>query len=583
MALNSISDISEVTNAAKISILQPIDDTYKSGGGEISVGGCLVVAEKGRPFTPTAIRGNTTDLVDNFGKPLPKKAIGMEGLRHVADAIESCSYVNVARVINVNTYRFPSLSFLVYKDLNVAWAVGTAYKAGDVVSLSDAKYICTEAHTATNDNKPTAENQENWNVYTGPAVAGAHKYNETVTAGDGVMFVVYPIDGDVSDSRFVRITGIDTINKRFTLSFYDVDDFGNTYLLESFAVGVDENDADDMALPIFIDTVFENKSRYFRADFNSDYTWEDIVATLQANLTTAASRKNFTFSGGTSGGAPEVQDWLVGVNAFSNELVSCNLLFAAGCYEQDVIKALAAIADKRHISFFYDIPPSLKCEDAITWDQALGLTSRHARCYYSPYSANDPWRGGKCVWGASGAMAAAKARCNYLVSGGTTPGVHYSPAGEARSYFTRTGIVPLYPEDVINREALYDARINPILPISSGGNGADDDLTHWFKQNYLRFGWVNDVLDYIEHRFYEVAQQIKFDPDGATYSALYNMTTRILTDLQTAGALVRPRDGGGAPYTLRIENTEIDLWKVTWSVCIVGCARRIVGQPILIR
>lgn len=74
---------STITNAAEISILEPIDNNYKTGGGDISVGGCLVVASKGKPFTPTAIYGGTTDIQDNFGLPLPKKSTGMEGLRHV--------------------------------------------------------------------------------------------------------------------------------------------------------------------------------------------------------------------------------------------------------------------------------------------------------------------------------------------------------------------------------------------------------------------------------------------------------------------------------------------------------------------
>lgn len=124
------------------------------------------------------------------------------------------------------------------------------------------------------------------------------------------------------------------------------------------------------------------------------------------------------------------------------------------------------------------------------------------------------------------------------------------------------------------------------MPITSGGCGADDDITHWFKTNYLRFGWINDVLDYIDHRFLEAAQQAKFEPDGITAEILMDLTTAIMEDLVTSGALVKPRQperDGTNPYIITIEQLEIDLWKVTWEVCITGAARRIVGQPKLIR
>ena len=248
--------------------------------------------------------------------------------------------------------------------------------------------------------------------------------------------------------------------------------------------------------------------------------------------------------------------------------------------------SLADVADERHIAFFYDVPPALKSAEAIAWDAEMGLKSRHARAYYAPYAANDQWRGGKTVWGVSGAMAAAKARCNKIVTVGSTPGVHYAPAGEKRANLTRTGLTALFPDDRINRDALYDGRINPILPVASGGCAADDDLTHIFQTNYIRFGWINDVLDYIDHRFYEGAQQVKFEPDGLTRTGLMDMTTAIMEELVTSGALVTPRDpvqDGSAPYIITVEQLEIDLWKVTWAICITGAARRIAGQPKLIR
>lgn len=577
---------STITNAAEITVLEPIDNNYKTGGGDISVGGALVVASKGKPFAPTAIYGGTTDIEDYFGIPLPKKSVGMEGLRHVNDAAAECSYVNVVRVVNTLTYRFPSLTFLLARETGADWAEGATYAAGDVVTCQGAMYLCVSPHTAASENSPAAPDQVDWLKYAGIVEKGTHRYNEDVVVGEGAFLVIYPIDGDSSVTRHVEISDLDSAKQRFTLSVYDKDAVGEEYLLEQHTVGVGEDDKDDMGLSAYIETVFERDSSRFRVDFLEGVSWEDVEQILEANASTRVERKTFAFQGGTAGDEPEVSDWQLGVNVFRNERVACNLLFAAGIYDQDVIVALAGVADDRHIAFFYDVPPALKSDDAVAWDAEMGLKSRHARGYYAPYAANDQWRGGKTVWGVSGAMAAAKARCNKIVTVGSTPGVHYAPAGEKRAYLSRTGITALFPDDRINRDTLYDSRINPVLPVTSGGCAADDDLTHIFQTNYIRFGWINDVLDYIDHRFLEGAQQVKFEPDGLTRVGLMDMTVAIMEELVTAGALVAPRDperDGTSPYAVAVEQLEIDLWKVTWEICVTGAARRIAGQPKLIR
>lgn len=65
-----------------------------------------------------------------------------------------------------------------------------------------------------------------------------------------------------------------------------------------------------------------------------------------------------------------------------------------------------------------------------------------------------------------------------------------------------------------------------------------------------------------------------------------DLTVAIMEDLVTSGAQVTPRipeRDGTNPYIITIEQLEIDLWKVNWEVCITGAARRIVGQPKLIK
>lgn len=575
-----------ITNAAEITILEPIDNNYKTGGGDINVGGCLVIASKGKPFTPMAVYGSTTNLEDYFGTPLPKKSEGMEGLRHVNDAIQDCSYVNTVRVVNATKYRYPALSFLIADDAGDTWAENITYNAGIVVTHKGKKYLCLDTHTSTAATAPDSVGTTDWSEYTSPVSPSQHRWDETITVGDGSFMAIYPVDGATSATRSVRITSVDSTAKRFTLGIYDVDSEGEEYLLEEHTAGIDVDDKDDMGLSAYIKTVFERDSDCFNVDFMDGLEWADVEPLLKAIETTKGTKKSFYFQGGNTGGSPEITDWQRGVDVFRNERVSCDLLFAAGIYEPDVLMQMAQVADDRHIAFFYDIPPSLKSEEAIKWNADIGLKSRHSRSYYSPYSANDQWRGGTCVWGVSGAMAGAKARCNKIISTGSTPGVHYAPAGEKRGYLTRTGLKQLFPEDRINRDDFYDARINPIVPISTGGCCADDDLVQHFQSNYLRFGWINDVLDYIDHRFYEGAAQVKFDPDGLTKNSLQTMTEDILKELVNSEALVKPRDAtrdGTSEYTIKIEQVEIDLWKVTWDVCITGAARRIVGQPRLIK
>ncbi len=578
---------STITNAAEITILEPIDNNYKTGGGDISVGGCVVFANKGKPFKPMQVYGGTSNLEDYFGTPLPKKADGMEGLRHVNDAAQSCSYVQVVRVVG-SKYRFPSMSFLMANDTKAEWTAGNEYKKFDVVSYSEKKYVALQDNTATTDNAPTgaSESADYWFEYTDAVTHTANKYDVEVAVGSGAFLAIWPIDGDASTNRTINFTNLDETNKRFDIVLYDVDENGERYEVETHTVGVDPDDKDDMGLSAYIETVLERDSDYLNCDYNENIDWNTLLPCLKTLITKTGTTNDFTFTGGTGGDYPETQDWKQGVNVFRNERIALNLFFAAGNYDPTVLVEMADVADERHIAFFYDVPPYLKAEEALEWDADMGLKSRHARAYYSPYSATDQWRGGKTVWGVSGAMAAAKAYCNSIVTVGTTPGVHYAPAGEKRSALTRTGMKQLFPEDVINRDNFVKARINPIVGMTSGGCCCDDDLVHQFTTNYLRFGWINDVLDYIDQNFYEGARQVKFDPDGLTKQNLTDMLTTLLETLVTSGALVAPRDterDGTSPYKLTIEQVEIDLWKATWEVCVTGAARRIAGQPKLIK
>lgn len=583
---------SVITNAAGIYVLEPIDNNYKTGGGPVSVGACCVVASKGMPFTPIEVNPPSSYWNTNssgsqdaiFGTPLPKKAYGMEGLRHLAEAAKECNWCEAVRVVNSEGYRYPALSFSLFTDRGT-FSAAADYVAGDVVSMSDGKQFVALGNVSASSGAPETK-PELWAAFSGPVETSAHRHNESVLIGDdGVFMVFYPIDGSDSVNRTVRITGVNPEKQRFQIKIYDKDDTGYEFLLESHEVGIREDDKDDMGLPAYIETVLESRSRRFRCDFLEGTEWSRLEPTLMALQDTAGSHKAFAFVGGTSGGDPVLADWLKGADLFRRESLSINLLFTAGNTDMEYIARLSDIADDRHIAFFFDAPSYMTSAQAMEWATELGLRSRHSRCYYSAFEANDPWRGGTTVWGVSGAMAAAKARGNQNFTK-NVPGVHYAPAGQKRAFLDRTGVKALFPDDIINRDKFYEARINPVVPMTSGGACNDDDLVQHFEQNYIRFGWINDVLDYIDHRFVEAASYAKFEPDGLTRDILYKLTKQILDDLVLSGALVKPRDpsaDGLNEYIITVEQREIDLWYVQWAVCVTGAARRIAGQPLLIR
>ncbi len=590
---------STITNAADITVLGVIDNTYKTGGGSVSLAGTVVIASKGPVGSVVKITGD--EWSDIFGTPLPKKSTGMEGLRHLADAAEACDAVNVVRVV-ADDAKYPYITFSHSNERGI-WESDVDYNVGDIVttypegdSVSVCKIRCVKSHRSAEDDEPTCDEPGiEWEPYEGldindaewdPAgdesyvTYAASSYGEALPALGGAMMIVKPKDGDPSVNRSICFENIDTENERFDIVFYDKDSLGQTYKLESLTVSPNVDAVDDMGVTAYVESVFEIYSEYFECDWNEDAGFDSVLATI-----TGLSKFGFSFTGGTNGGEPTTENWKSAWKLLKNEQVETTMLFAAGNYDSTVLQEIADIADFKHCASFADVPGYLPESSALEWVTAAGIKSRHMRMYYSPYSATDEWRGGKTVWGVSGAAAAAKANGNANYSG-ATPGVHYAPAGPKRATLSRTGIKTLFPEQIIDRDDFYDARINPVVANSSGGASIDDDLTLHYQQNYSRFGWVNDILDYIDHRFVEAASYAKFEPDGLTYEILTDLVTEILDSLVTSGALVTPREpdrDGTSPYVLTIKQLEIDLWHVQWDICPSGAARRIAGQPVLVK
>lgn len=592
-----------VTNAAEITVLRVVDyETYKTGGGPVSVGATAVQATKGQPGE--ILRVTQRNWQDILGKPFSKKVGGvkMEGLRHLADALLDCNYVNAVRVVGANA-KFPHLT------LNASGAVtevavtsgGSGYTSAPTVTFTGGAGSGAAATAVLTGDAVTSVVITNPGTgYTsaptvgftggegtgaaadaeiGPGVdAGASAFGTTMAAGVGVDAVFWIKDGDASTNRKLAIE-TDDDTERATLTITDVDENGDEYTLETHVVGVGADDVDDMGQNAFIETVLERDSDVLGCDYNDDTTWAEFAAAVAVAFASAVS-----FSGGTAGDAPDTDDWKAAWDLFRNESVPCDLMFAAGNVDADVLANCKEIAELRHCTFLFDASPSSTHDTAISWLTGVGIDSRQCKCYHAPFAANDPYYGGKTVWGVSGEMASAHARGDQNYTG-AVPGIHYAAAGEKRARLQRTGVVPLFPDDILDRDALYTARINPIIASQSGGAVCDDDLALYHQENYSRFGWVNRIMNYIDHRFLQAAGAAKFEPDGLTYQILYRLTKEIMDDLVTSGALVPPRDTsyGTNPYIIEIEQLEIDLWQVTWKVCPTGAARRISGQPWLIK
>lgn len=408
----------------------------------------------------------------------------------------------------------------------------------------------------------------------GSVSTGNHQYDDNVMAGADVNFILYPKDGDPSNNRKVELSW-DTTKSRATLNLYQPDAANTDEIVETLIFGFDVEDMDDMGQSAYIEAVL-GRSQYLTVDANAEIDTSSLVDVAKTN-----------FEGGSLGGRPSTDDYIRAWDIFRNMRVQVNELFAAGNYDTTVIANMVKIADGRHIECRFDIPPGLNEEQAIAWQQAAGIQSRQASAYWAPYRAKDPFYGiDGSVWGVSGAACGAKARCNRIFTG-EVPGVHYAPAGTKRGRINRRNVKAIYPNDLLDRDALYDNRINPIIANDNGpGVYIGDALTCHYLENYSRFNWVTAIDNYITHRFLQAASYAKFEPDGLTYEILSDLMKAIREDVITSGAVVKPRDpdeDGENPMTILIEQGQIDLWNVTWAFCPTGSTRRIVGQPKTVR
>jgi hypothetical protein len=228
--------------------------------------------------------------------------------------------------------------------------------------------------------------------------------------------------------------------------------------------------------------------------------------------------------------------------------------------------------------------PRLTHAEALAEKQSLNLNEHRATFTHLPYTSNCPYYGNKVLWGMSGLVFKAKAAGVAKTS--PVGGWHYTPAGVDRAVISRAGIAPLKNLDTPDHEAMYKARLNKLATSENGNLFLDDSLTSCAQENYLRFEQVVSVTDAISRDFYALANRLKHQPDGITFKGLEDGMKAILEGYESVGALVTPRNpevDGEDAYVFKIQQVEIDYWKVTWSICVTGSGRRFLGEPILVR
>lgn len=499
-------------------------------GGESAFAG-IVISETGNPFE--LIRVTKSNWQEKLGKPY-HPALGLkisEPLRHVGDAVKG----------------------------------GEGYVVR-VVSEEARRPVLYVHRVESNEGAATFE------VMPGALTFGAQL--EQASAGD-VLLALAVKDGDVSN-RHLTMTKIPNKDGAFTLTVSATDRFGVEQTVESMEVSFDTNATDDMGTSTFILDRLQSSSTVLEGVFN--------LGVKSAGFT---GFPKTTFAGGTLGDQKNISSdqYQKALAVLRNALAGYTAVLGLGCYDSDVMVALGDIARDRRIDAFIDLQPTKTYTQALAAANGLNVNNHHMCLYHFPYSAKDPYSGGRAVWGISGVAFQAKA-IGVAKATGTVGGWHYSPAGEERGIIDRREMQLLPGVGEPDEKAMYKARINKLGLSTSGKLMIDDAITCRTLEDYLRFQHVSSVMNAITRQFYKLATQLKHSPDGITFDGLTRGTKEILEGFESAKALRPPRnpeEDGEEAFILTVIQREIDAWEVQWACCVTGTARRILGSPSLIR
>lgn len=521
-----------LSQVAQVAV-QAIDaaGTISAGGaGGSSVFAGIVISETGNPFE--LIRVTKANWQSKLGKPYhPSMGLAVsEPLRHVGDAVKGGDGY-VVRVVS-----------------------------------DDARRPVLYIHRTEG-----AEGAVKFETMPGALSFGTALEK---TSSD-VLFALAVKDGNVSN-RHLTMTPIATKAGSFMLKMTATDKFGVDYTVESMEVSFNTDATDDMGASTFILDRLQSSSSTLEAVYDPAVSYAGFTGFAKTTL-----------AGGTLGDQKNISSaqYAKALAVLRSALVGYTAVLGLGCYDATTLMALGEIARDRRIDAFLDLRPTLSYVQAKTEAIGMGINNHHIAMYHFPYSAKDPYSGGRATWGISGLAFKAKA-AGVANATGSVGGWHYSPAGEDRGIIDRREVQLLPGAGEADEEAMYKARINKIGLATSGQLMIDDAITCRPTEDYLRFQHVSSVMNAITRQFYQLANQLKHSPDGITQDGLERGTKEILAGYVSAEALRPPRnpeEDGEEPYILNVIQRELDAWEVSWACCVTGTARRILGTPSLIR
>lgn len=413
---------------------------------------------------------------------------------------------------------------------------------------------------------------------------GANLYGVTPELSSGDFLLIHIDDGDPCDTvtRSISITKAVALSDglpRWKLELKQTTSAGITTTLETHTISFAHDAVDDMGRPCFIETALESRSNYLRA----------ICDAEAAATATFTEVKDLQFKGGTNGSQNKISDaqYLKAVEVLNQANENFTAVLGLGCYSMLAVEQLAEITRDRRIDGFFDLKPTLTYAEAVAeaiGSPLLGTRYTSVSLYHFPYTHKDKWTGSRVAVGLSGTAYAAKAKGISKIS--DVGGWHYSPAGEERGVINRAAVKPIDNIGAPDYEAMYNARINKVASGTNGKMVIDDALTTYSAENYLRFQHASSTMNAISRYYFQLGKQLKHQPDGVTRDGLTKGMTKILDRFVASGALVAPRDpdsDGVSPYILKVSQVEIDWWKTEWACCVTGTARRIAGEPSLIK
>lgn len=410
------------------------------------------------------------------------------------------------------------------------------------------------------------------------ATNSAFAAGSTPVLPDGAFALFYVDDGDASKDRTFSLEADSLTAGLYNLTLNQVASDGSITTLETQQVSFDTNATTDMGETAYATSALENNNSRLRVLLSND--------ALAKSLKAALSIKSLAFFGGTDGDFTKVTtaDYSKALGVLIKSQANFTAILSLGCYDATTIIALQTLAANCRVDMFYDLKGAQTADAAIKEAKSHNLGGEHMACrYYFPYSAKDSYSGMSVVYGISCDAFVAKSKGIALVN--DVGGYHYAPAGVSRASLNRTNIAVLPNLDEIDLEAMYDARINTVAISGDGTVFIDDSLTTYGKNNYLRFQHISSLMNAIGRNFYDIATELKHEPDGITQAGLTDAISDLLGRFYAAGALVTPRDTsqGKEPFVVSVTQLDIDEWQVTWQVCPTGVSRRILGKPILMR